>query len=304
MKTALHILVIGCCGQLAQALAMLTRGQRDIILTCRGRPDTDITDRGSLEFAIDDVAPHIVVNAAAWTDVDGAEKHREEALAVNATGARYLAELTAHFHLPLIHVSTDMVFSGEGSTSFQEDDETDPVNWYGETKRRGELAVVGFNPKHLILRTAWIYSPWGKNFVASMLRLATDRRHINVVSDQIGQPTDARDVARTILSLATEMHRAERSDPRWGLYHVVADGHVSRAGQARAIFETSRALGGPFAEVNDVESWAYRTPARRPLHAVMATTKLFETFGLRMPHWKAPMQACVKNVLERGGLIR
>jgi len=304
MKTAFHILVLGCSGQLAQSLALLTRGDSDVILTCRGRPDTDITDRGSLEFAIDDVAPHLVVNAAAWTDVDGAEKHREEALAVNATGARYLAELTAHFHLPLIHVSTDMVFSGEGTAAFQEDDETAPVAWYVDTKGRGELAVAGFNPKHLILRTAWIYSPWGNNFLATMLRLATSRRSVDVVSDQIGQPTDARDVARTILTLADRMKTASPNDPRWGTYHVVADGHVSRAGQASAIFAASGALGGPVAEVRPVESWAYRTPARRPLHAVMATTKLFETFAVRMPHWKAPLQACVKNVLEREGRLR
>lgn len=304
MKTALHILVIGSSGQLAQSLAHLARGETGIVLTCRGRPDTDITDRGSLEFAIDDVAPHLVVNAAAWTDVDGAEKRREDALALNATGARYLAELTEHFKLPLVHVSTDMVFSGEGNTAFLEDDQTEPVNWYGETKRRGELAVAGFNPKHLILRTAWVYSPWGRNFVKTMLRLAEDRKTIDVVSDQIGQPTDARDVARVIIALAREMARADASDRRWGTYHVVADGHVSRADQARCVLETSAALGGPTARIIPVESWAYRTTAPRPLHAVMASTKLFETFGLRMPRWKAPLESCVRNILEREGRRR
>ena len=296
-----RLLVIGQSGQLARALAETGANDPDVEIVCRGRPDVDLRDRESLTIAIDEVAPHLVINAAAWTDVDGAETDRESALAINTTGARWLADLTAGFGLPIIHVSTDCVFSGDFSQPYLESDACRPANWYGETKRRGELAVAGFNPKHLIVRTAWIHSPWGRNFVSTMLRLAAKGAPVRVVSDQIGQPTSARDLARALIHMAKSVDGVSVNDPRWGTYHVTNEGHVSRADQARAIFEASRRRNGPSVDVEPVASFEMTTPALRPLNSVLDGTRLYRNFALRLPGWRKSIDDTVEALLSAEG---
>lgn len=297
----LRVLVIGKTGQVARALAERAEGDEAIDLTCLGRPDADLRERESLLLAIDDVAPHVVINAGAWTDVDRAESDRETALAVNATGARWLAELTNDFNLPIVHISTECVFSGDLSQPYLESDAVRPVNWYGETKRRGELSVAGFNPKHLIVRTAWVFSPWGRNFLTTMLKLGRTREEIEVVSDQIGQPTYAPDLARALIEMVKTMDGVSGNDPRWGTYHVTGEGFTSRADQAKAVFEESAKLDGPIARVIPVESWQRRTVARRPFNSVLDGSRLYRRFGLRMDHWRNGVREGVARWMETEG---
>lgn len=293
----MKILVTGTAGQLAQSLlAAGLAGGVDVVAL--RRPQLDLTIPGTLRTAIADVEPDIVINAGAYTAVDKAES--EEALAhkVNGTGAGDLAAVCARAGTSLIHISTDYVFDGAGTRAYVESDPTAPINAYGRSKLAGEIAVAAACPRHVILRTSWIYSPFGANFVRTMLRLGAERETLGVVDDQRGCPTYAPHLADAILAIAGQLDGAATADPRWGLYHAAGSGEATWCGFAREIFRTTAARGLPTPALQAIATSAYPTPARRPANSRLDCAKLAATFGLRLPDWQDGTRACLDRLLS------
>jgi dTDP-4-dehydrorhamnose reductase len=288
MKT----LVIGRTGQLAMAL--MEAGGADVAAV--GRPDADITDVASLDAAIRANQPDIVVNAAAYTAVDKAESEPDVARAINATGARLLAMACAAHGLPLIHISTDYVFSGSAERPYRADDPTGPINTYGWSKLEGERAVAEFCPQHLILRTSWVHSPWGSNFVRTMLRLATSRHDISVVNDQRGSPTYAPHLAAAVLAAGRRVAAGDAAG-LWGTYHVTGMDSTSWHGFACEIFRSAGQRGFPSIAIKPITTADYPTPARRPANSQLDTSHFLHQFGYNMPHWRDGVDACVRRLV-------
>lgn len=281
----MKLLVTGRKGQVAVSLRERAATFPDIELIMLGRPELDLGDPHMIAPAIAAHRPDIIVSAAAYTAVDQAEDEAEWAFAINTTGAGLIAVAAANLNIPVIHLSTDYVFDGDAAGTYTEDDPTGPRCVYGASKLGGELAVKMANPHHIILRTAWVYSPFGKNFARTMLRLADSRKEVAVVSDQWGNPTSALDIADAILHVATVL----RDDPRFsafGVYHLVGTGATNWSGFARRIFEASMQTGGPCAQVRDIVTADYPTRARRPLNSRLATDKFAAFFGGTMPDWR------------------
>lgn len=290
----MRVLVIGRTGQVAQAL--LERGAAaGVTVDARGRPEVDIADQATLARAIDEAAPDIVVNAAAYTAVDAAEEDEETARRFNAEGPGALATLCAERDLPFVHISTDYVFDGAGDRPYREDDPTAPMGAYGRTKRAGEEAVLASGARALVLRTAWVYSPFGKNFVKTMLRVGAERPHLRVVADQRGNPTSALDIADGILALA----RRRDAFPRGGrIYHMVGGGEATWHGFAEAIFENA----GLSPTVEAITTAEFPTPARRPANSRLDASRLADDFDVRLPAWPESLAAVVARLnADTGG---
>jgi dTDP-4-dehydrorhamnose reductase len=289
------ILVIGHSGQVATALreAALRRG---IDLVAAGRPEADLTKPDSIDALFKRAKADLVINAAAYTAVDKAESDPDLAFALNADGARYLAERAAHAGIPLLHLSTDYVYDGRKPVPYVEDDPTGPLSVYGRTKLEGEreiLAVPGVQA--VIFRTAWVYSPYGSNFVLTMLRLAREHGHVRVVADQLGNPTAAVDVAEALLDIAADM-RIRGLAGRMGVYHLVGTGETSWAGFAEAIFAAGERLGLGSATVDRITTEDYPTPAPRPRNCRLSTEKLSRDWGMRLPNWRDSLIRCLAEV--------
>jgi dTDP-4-dehydrorhamnose reductase len=275
------ILVTGRDGQVARSLA--ERGGAHE-LTFAGRPELDLADPASIERAVAAAAPDLVVSAAAYTAVDKAEDEPDLAMAVNGEGPGALARAAARMGVPVIHLSTDYVFDGSLDRPWREDDPVAPINTYGATKLAGERAVAASGVAYAILRTAWVYSPFGSNFVRTMLRLAETRDALAVVDDQIGCPTSALDIADAILAIAG----AWAAEPARGIntiYHFAGTGEASWADFARAIFEERGRRGGPAAEVKGIPASAYPTRARRPANSRLDCRKFAQAF-YPPPAWR------------------
>ncbi|MGD9846139.1 MAG: dTDP-4-dehydrorhamnose reductase [Variibacter sp.] len=290
----MNILVTGREGQVARAL--LACAGEDAAMTAVGRPDLDLRDRASLKRAIARVRADVLVNAAAYTAVDRAETEPEAAFAVNRDGAGNAAAAAAEAGIPIIHLSTDYVFSGEGDRPWREDDATAPPSVYGRSKLAGEEAVRAANPMHAILRTSWVYAPWGHNFARTMLRLAVERDLVRVVADQHGAPTYAPDIAAGILAVARAALSAPQAD-RWrGLFHMTAAGETTWAGFAEEIFRQSARRGGPSARVEPIATADYPTPARRPKNSRLDCSRFRATFDHGLPDWRAGVRNCVAEL--------
>lgn len=287
-------LVIGKSGQLAKALA--SAPDHGFKLSFASRAEADLTDPDSLTRTMLRHRPELVINAAAYTAVDLAESEPVQAIATNGGGVRTLASLCAEQDIPLVHISTDYVFDGSKVDPYVEDDPVEPLGVYGRSKLVGEQAVREICPRHLILRTSWVYSPWGHNFVRTMLRLAKDMDEINVVADQIGSPTYAPHLAQAILDLAWQAGQV--GDEVWGTYHVSGAGHVSWADFAREIFRISKELGGPFATVHDITTSDYPTPVQRPANSVLSGRKLSCSLGHTQPRWQSGAHECIRLILN------
>ena len=263
-----------------------------------GRPQLDLAgDPAAIAQAIAGPAPDVIVSAAAYTAVDKAEHELELAFAVNEEGARAVARSARQLAVPLIHLSTDYVFDGLKDSPYVETDETGPAGVYGATKLAGERAVLGEQPNCAILRTAWVYSPFGANFVKTMLRLAGDRDEIAVVADQRGNPTSALDIADGILAVASNLVRDDRAQLR-GIFHMTAAGEASWAELAEAIFTVSDGLGGPSATVKPIRTKDYPTPAKRPPNSRLDSTKLEHVHGVRLPEWRSSLSGIVQRLVE------
>ncbi|MBB3949546.1 dTDP-4-dehydrorhamnose reductase [Aureimonas jatrophae] len=290
----MRILVTGREGQVAQALVALNGNSAEVVAV--GRPDLDITQAQSVRGIVAELKPDIVVNAAAYTAVDRAESDEALAFLVNRDGARNVATVAVEYGLPVIHISTDYVFDGLGMERYREDDPTGPQGVYGRSKLEGERAVAAANPAHAILRTAWVYGPFGQNFLKTMLRLAGDRDVVRVVGDQHGTPTYAPDIAEGILAVA---HRLQARDPNaQGIFHMVADGETTWAGFAEEIFARSAERGGPSAQVEPISTREYPTPAKRPANSRLDTARFVRDIGHRLPDWRSGVVRCL-DALER-----
>ncbi|MEL6278924.1 MAG: dTDP-4-dehydrorhamnose reductase [Pseudomonadota bacterium] len=271
MKTV----VIGRTGQLAHALARL-----DPSAAVLDRSQLDLAAPETIGPALERAQPEVIINAAAYTAVDKAETERERAFAVNATGVGELARAAADLGAPLIHVSTDYVYPGGGDRPYREDDETDPINAYGQSKLAGELAALSAQPQTVILRTAWVYAPWGHNFVRTMLRLASARDHLRVVHDQRGQPTSALDLARACLLVAEKAAGSSADDAVWGVTHYAGADETSWAEFAETIF--SKAAGRLIERapvVERISTAEYPTPAARPANSTLDLARFTHVFG-------------------------
>ena len=294
----MRLLITGWQGQLARSMIERAAGRADITALAIGRPALDLAARPSILRTLTDNAPDLIVNTAAYTAVDKAETDKEAAFALNRDGAAMLAEAAAARGIPVIHVSTDYVFDGSKTAAYAETDATHPLNVYGASKLAGEQAVAAANPRHIILRTAWVHSPFGQNFVKTMLRLASTRPRIGVVADQLGNPTFAPHLADAILDLASKVKSLPQADPAWGLYNAAGTGETSWQGLAEAVFARSRALGGPVAAVDPIPSSSYPTPAARPMNSRLDGGKLAAAFGIRLPDWRLGVDACVFRLLQ------
>ena len=288
----LRLLVTGRDGQVARALAELSGKTLDVIAV--GRPELDLERSESIAPAVAAVRPDVVVNAAAYTAVDKAESERNRAFAVNETGAGAVAAAAAGLGVPVIQISTDYVFDGSKVTPYVETDATGPLSAYGASKLAGEQAVAAAHSRHVILRTSWVYSSSGANFLLSMLRLARERPQIRVVDDQHGSPTHAADVAEGAIAVAWALARGSDA---YGVFHMTAGGETTWYGFAKAIFAASASLGGPSAAVTPITTVEYPTPAARPKNSRLDCTRIATAYGIRLPNWADRVEDTVAAVL-------
>ncbi len=292
-------LVTGLQGQVVQSILERAAAGGGAEIIAIGRPDMDLTQPDTIASAIDRVEPDLIISAAAYTAVDQAESDEEAARLVNAVAAGEIARIAALRGTPLIHLSTDYVFDGTAAHPYGEADPVAPLGAYGRTKLEGERRIQEAWDNSVILRTAWVYSPFGRNFVKTMLRLAQSREELGVVSDQIGNPTSALDIADGILAVADGL--LERRDPGLrGIFHMTGTGEASWADLAEAVFRFSAASGGPAARVNPIPASAYPTPARRPANSRLDCRRLEAVHGVRLPDWRQSAEQVVARLLENG----
>lgn len=290
----MRLLITGWQGQVAQALGEAAARRSDVEALAIGRPALDLVKLPTILRTLSDARPDVVINTAAYTAVDKAETDVEAAFALNRDGAARLAEAAAQRGVPLIHLSTDYVFDGFKASPYVETDPTGPRSVYGRSKREGELAVIAANPRHLIVRTAWVHSPFGQNFVRTMLRLAGERPVVRVVQDQVGSPTSAEHLAVILLELAARLAAGE---DRYGILHAAGRGEASWAEMAREVFRQSAAAGGPKAEVEPIGSASYPTKAERPRNSRLDTGRLETAYGLMLPDWRDGVAASVRRLI-------
>jgi dTDP-4-dehydrorhamnose reductase len=293
----MRIVVTGARGQVA--LSLRERGAAhgvDVVLV--GRPALDFGNPATIGPALRAARPDLVVNAAAFTAVDLAEAEEATAMRVNADSAGEVAAEAARLGAPIIHLSTDYVFDGRLDRPYREDDSVAPTGAYGRSKLAGEIAVATATDNHIILRTAWIYSPFGKNFVRTMLALGHTRRAVRVVADQIGNPSYALDIADGILAVAHSLARARNDASLRGVFHLAGRGAASWSDLAEATFQAAAALGGARLGVERIGSADYPTSARRPANSQLDCGKLYRRYGIALPDWRQSLKLCVARLVE------
>lgn len=290
----MKVAVTGLTGQVVSAL--IERAPRTVEIIALGRPQFDLSMRHAVIGALRASGCDVIVNAAAYTAVDKAESEPDVAMQVNGEGPGYVAEIAAELGAPLLHLSTDYVFDGSQGRPYRETDATGPTSAYGRSKLAGEAQIVRRHPNHAILRTAWVYSPYGANFVKTMLRLGETREEVSVVADQIGNPTYAPDIAEALLAIAARM-QADPSPHLRGLFNLAGQGEATWADFAEAIFAEAQACGRSPVRVKRIATAEYPTPARRPANSRLDTTKLGETYGLVLPAWRVSVASCVRRLL-------
>lgn len=291
-----RLLVTGRYGQIATALAERAALEGSFVVVSLGRPQFDLADPSTVGAAIEMASPDIIVSAAAYTAVDQAETEEDLATRMNGLSAEEIAKAADRLGVPIIHISTDYVFDGLKSTPYVEDDIVAPIGAYGRSKLAGEIAVRAATAQHVILRTAWVYSPFGKNFLKTMLRLAETRESLSVVDDQTGNPTSAIDIADGILTVASNL-LSDHSLALRGTFHMSGNGAASWADFAEEIFSCARLQNGPFATVNKIATSEYPTPARRPANSRLNCSRLRELHGINLPHWQSSTAQVVERLL-------
>ncbi|QTQ85485.1 dTDP-4-dehydrorhamnose reductase [Agrobacterium tumefaciens] len=295
----MRLAVTGKNGQVVSALQALAGPGLEIVAL--GRPELDLARPDTVFKALREAKPDVVVSAAAYTAVDKAESEPDIAFAVNRDGAKALARAANDIGVPVIHISTDYVFDGTKTTAYVENDPTGPASVYGRSKLEGEHAVSENTENYAILRTAWVYSEYGSNFVKTMLRLSESRDEVNVVADQFGCPTSANDIAIAIVSIAKRLATDPSAHLR-GVFHMSGTGETNWADFAKQIFAFSAENGGKSIVVNDITTAQYPTPARRPANSRLDCCKLEEVYGIRLPEWqistRAVMAALAQNKKE------
>ena len=291
----MRIAVTGKTGQVVTSL--IERGAaagHEVVAL--GRPELDLADPASVLRVLGAAAPDVIVSAAAYTAVDKAESESELAHAVNGAGAGAVAEAAKVLSVPLVHISTDYVFDGKLDRPYLETDPTKPTSVYGASKLAGEKAVsAAYGDNSAALRVAWVYSPFGANFVKTMLRLAGDRDEVSVVADQQGNPTSALDIADGILRVATNMVANSYPELR-GIFHMTTKSEASWADFAEAIFAASAARGGPSARVKRITTADYPTPATRPANSRLDCSLIAKVHGVALPDWHGSLETVVARL--------
>lgn len=292
---AVRLLVFGAGGQVGRELlrAAVPPGWT---VEGRTRAEADVTRPEAVGAAMAAAAPTLVINAAADTAVDPAEAHPDATFAVNAMGAAHIARACTQARLPLVHLSTDYVFDGTRPGPWREDDPPNPLNVYGRSKLAGEEAVRAALPgRHVILRTSWIFSPFGRNFVRTMLRLGTERERLTVVDDQTGCPTAAADVAAAVVRVAAALAAGKAEG--WGTFHFCGAGATTWFGFAQAIFREAARRGHPAPALAPIATDQYPTPARRPRNSVLECSSIGKIYGIHPRSWQAGLADCLDELL-------
>lgn len=287
-----RILLLGAGGQVGREVTALAAA-RGIELTGLDHAGLDICDPASVARALEAARPAVVINSAAYTAVDKAEREPDLAGRINAFAPGLLAERCARYRIPLVHISTDYVFDGTKAGAYVEADPIAPLGVYGRTKAAGEAAVRAANDRHVIVRTSWVYGAHGQNFLKTMLRLAGEREQLSVVADQRGCPTATYDLARALLAIA---EAASSGDARWGTYHFAGTGATTWHGFASAIVAASAPFTGKAPKVLPITTADYPTPAKRPRNSELASDLFERTFGVRAAPWAERVHQVVADV--------
>jgi dTDP-4-dehydrorhamnose reductase len=280
----MEILVTGSNGQLGNELRILAAAHTDVKFVFTDIEELSIADADAIEKFFTAHSFDYCINAAAYTAVDNAESDADTSRLINATAVGYLAEACKKFNCKFIHISTDYVFNGDNKEGYVEDDLTDPINVYGLTKLEGEKLALDLNPQTIVIRTSWVYSFFGKNFVKTMMKLMQERTEINVVADQIGKPTYAADLAAAIFTI---IFSSTEFIP--GIYNYSNQGVISWFDFATTIKE----IGGYNCQVNPIPTSAYPVPAKRPNYSILITEKIESTFGIAIPNWRTSLENCM-----------
>lgn len=286
----MKILVTGTEGQIARSLAERVQLHPGITLVACGRPKLDLEVPGSAAAAIAEAAPDVVINAAAYTAVDQAEDEPERAFRINADAAGEVATAAAGAGAAVIQLSTDYVFDGQGEGAYREDAPLNPLGVYGRSKLAGEEQVRAANPRHAIVRTAWVYSPFGRNFVKSIMAAAGSRDRLTVVDDQLGSPASALDLADGLLAMIG------REDGLGQIYHLAGAGTATWCDFAREIMTRCAALGLPHVPVEPIRTKDWPTRAVRPRNSVLDSSRFEAAFGFAMPDWRVSTREVVERL--------
>ena len=288
----MNILVTGANGQLGSEIRLLAvKSKWNFLFT--DIEELDITDKRSIKIYFKDHSINICINCAAYTKVDNAESEPGVAKQINVLAVRNLAEVCKSVNAIFLHISTDFVFGGKNSRPYKEEDMTLPVSIYGQTKLAGEIAATNACENTIIIRTSWLYSTYGKNFVHTMLRVGKEKKKLNVVSDQIGTPTYAADLAVVIFEILSQLAKSPESIKELkGIYHYSNEGVASWYDFAVEIFK----IAGMKVELTPIPSEEYPLPAQRPSNSVLDKEKIKHTFGLQIPHWKTSLEICMKKL--------
>ena len=297
MTKVRRYLVTGLDGQVVQSLIQQAANDASVEIIAVGRPKLDLARPETITAPVMELKPDLIISAAAYTAVDQAESESALAHAVNGDGPSALAAAAAKLDIPIVHISTDYVFDGAKKTPYGESDAVAPLGIYGASKLAGEKAVAAATANYAILRTAWVYSPFGKNFLKTMLRVADGRDVVNVVDDQFGNPTSALDIADAVLAVSHGLLASPDPELR-GIFHMTAMGEASWADFAEEIFRASSEIGGPSAHVNRIPSSAYPTPAQRPANSRLNCGKLLATHGVSLPQWQGSTQKTVAQIVQ------
>jgi dTDP-4-dehydrorhamnose reductase len=291
----LRIVVTGKEGQVARSLIALGP-KTDVEIVPVGRPELDLADPATILPALAAARPDVIVSAAAYTAVDKAETEKELAFAINGQGAGAVAEAARVLGVPILHLSTDYVFDGAKPGCYLETDPVGPQSVYGASKLDGERRVAAATPDHAIFRTAWVYSPYGANFLKTMLRLGETRETLSVVADQQGCPTSAEDIARAIIEAARTLTSDDGSQYR-GIFHLTGSGRASWADFAEQIFAAAEACGRKTVTVTPISSDQYPSPVKRPANSRLSAEKLRDIYRITLPDWRQSTVKVVQTLL-------
>jgi dTDP-4-dehydrorhamnose reductase len=293
----MRLFVIGAEGQVARSLREVASRSNNIVFGFGARPDLDLLRPASIAKAFADFRPDLVINPAAYTMVDKAESEPDLAFALNCDGARAVAAAAADRAVPVIHLSTDYVFDGKKKEAYSETDPVRPQGVYGRSKLAGEVAVAEANPRHIVLRTAWVYAPFGSNFVRTMLRLTAERDRLRVVDDQSGCPTYAPDIAEAIIAIAQKWADSDWHPKYTGVTHIAGPDARTWCGFAREIVQGAAERGGRLIPVDPISTSDYPTPATRPANSCLSSARLEAVFGVRLRPLKSSLADCLDRLL-------
>jgi len=285
----MKILICGQHGQVSRELQQRLQGLGELIVL--GRDQLDLANAEQIRQRVRAHRPSLIINAAAHTAVDQAESEPDAAFAINAIAPGILAEEAKALGIPLIHYSTDYVFDGSKPAPYTEADTPNPLGVYGQSKLAGEQAIAAVGGQYLVLRTSWVYSNHGKNFLLTMQRLLQEKPQMRIVADQIGAPTWAGSIANSTLALIERWQAGTAGE--WGVYHLTAQGETSWFGFAEAIGEHLRKQGKACAELEAIPSSAYPTPAQRPLNSRLDCSRLRQQWHVSQPQWQDALRECL-----------